>query len=313
MDKNEAFLEQWVPTELEIEAWVQTANPLNDALFKYLFASKGNKANLLRLLNDILEPERRVVDVEYLDRENSPLRFSGKRSYLDVLAQAEDGRLFHVEVQTADENNFMERATYYSAYSVGTQLYAGEDYSALKPVVFVSILKFSLFPDKPLSWRSTHRLLDLENHKCYNDILEFHFLELPKLERRVKAHEVEDTGLSRLLRYLGRIGGKEEMERLAERDAGIERLRAEERSFFQKPGNLTLYRIREREEIDYRNALKRAAEKAAGEAEARGEARGRAEAARRMLNAHLSPEQISEFTGLSLSEVEALRRGEAPV
>ena len=86
MDKNEAFLEQWAPTELEIEAWVQTANPLNDALFKYLFASKGNKANLLRLLNDILEPERRVVDVEYLDHENSPLRFSGKRSYLDVLA-----------------------------------------------------------------------------------------------------------------------------------------------------------------------------------------------------------------------------------
>ena len=37
---------------------VRSANPLNDALFKYLFASKGNEANLLRLLNDTLEPER---------------------------------------------------------------------------------------------------------------------------------------------------------------------------------------------------------------------------------------------------------------
>ena len=84
-------------TEEELKAQVRRANPLNDALFKYLFASEGNKENLMRLLNDVLGPERRVVDVEYLDRGNDPRRNEGRASFLDVLACSEDGRIFHVE------------------------------------------------------------------------------------------------------------------------------------------------------------------------------------------------------------------------
>lgn len=291
-------------SDAEVEARVRSANPLNDALFKHLFASKENSENLLRLLNDTLGPERRIVDVEYLDRENDPGRFSGKLSYLDVLARSEDGRIFHVEVQLADESNFMERAVYYAVCSLGDQLSSGDDYTALRPVVFVSLLKFVLFPDKPAAWHSMHRLLDVENHRCYSDVLEFHFLEFPKLERRVKERNVEDTGLSRLLRYLGRMGGEAEMERLAEQDVGIERLRRGERSFFREPGNLALYRLRERAETDYLNALKNREERG----RAKGEAKARADMARRMLSMDLTPEQIAQATGLPLGEIEGMRQ-----
>lgn len=81
-----------------LDRCVRTANPLNDALFKYLFASPGNEANLLRLLNDVLGPGRGIVSLEYLDRENDPRRYDGSSSYVDVLARAEDGRICHVEV-----------------------------------------------------------------------------------------------------------------------------------------------------------------------------------------------------------------------
>ena len=101
-------------SEQEIEAQVRDANPLNDVLFKYLFASKENKENLIRLLNDVLGPERRIVDVESLDRENDPRRYEGRASFLDVLARSDDGRIFHVEVQLSDEGNFFERVTYYA-------------------------------------------------------------------------------------------------------------------------------------------------------------------------------------------------------
>ena len=77
-------------TEEELEAQVRRANPLNDVLFKYLFASEENKENLMRLLNDVLGPERRVVEVEYLDRGNDPCRDEGRASFLDVLARSED-------------------------------------------------------------------------------------------------------------------------------------------------------------------------------------------------------------------------------
>ena len=92
-----------------------------------LFRSE-NKENLIRLLNDVLGPERRIVDVESLDRENDPRRYEGRASFLDVLARSDDGRIFHVEVQLSDEGNFFERVTYYAACSLSDQLSKGEDY-----------------------------------------------------------------------------------------------------------------------------------------------------------------------------------------
>ena len=43
--------------------------------------------------------------------------------------------------------------------------------------------------------------------------------------------------------------------------------------------------------------------------EARGEVKGIATTARRMLDRGVSPEQVADFTGLSLGEVAALRAG----
>ena len=124
--------------------------------------------------------------------------------------------------------------------------------------------------------------------------------------------------MERLLRYLGRIGGEAEMERLAEQDAGIERLRRGERVFFRTPGNLALYRMYEREETDYHNTFRLAERKAEAKGMTRGLAKGRAKGlaegiastARRMLARGVSAEQVVDFTGLSPDEVEALRSGQ---
>ena len=282
-------------------------------LFKYLFASKDNKGNLLRLLNDVLGPERRIMDVEYLDRENDPRRYDGHASFLDVLARSGDGRIFHVEVQLLDEGYFFERVTYYAACSLADQLSKGDDYDQLRPVIFVSILRYVLFPDRPDIWRSLHRVLDLEDHRCYSDLLEFQFFELPKLKRLFEAGSLvtaEETGLERLLRYLGRIGGDAEMERLAEQDPGIEQLRRGEQSFFRIPGNLASYRMRERAETDYRNAFKYAEAKGRSEGEARGRGEGRAEGGLEMLfslvrDGLLSMEKASARAGTTESEFAA--------
>ena len=107
----------------------------------------------------------------------------------------------------------------------------------------------------------------------------------------------------RMLRYLGRIGGKKEMERLVEQDSGVARVHDGVRSFYRSSGNLALYMLRARAETDHRNEMKYAEERAW----ARGEAKNRTETARRMLDMDFTSEQISQVTGLSLDEVEALR------
>ena len=57
---------------------------------------------------------------------------------------------------------------------------------------------------------------------------------------------------------------------MVERDAGVKRLEDGVRSFFRERGNLALYKLREREETDYRNAFKNAKARV----EAKGEAPG---------------------------------------
>ena len=240
-------------------------------MFKYLFAAKGSEANLLRLLNDILGPKRGIVSLEYLDRENDPRRHGGRSSYVDVLARSEDGRLCHVEVQLDKEVHFFERLVYYASISFFNQLSTSEGYEKLRPVIFVSLMDFCLFPGRPADWHSEHRILDVKDHRNYCDSLEFHFLELPKLRGLMADGRIEDTGLSRVLMYLGRMGGYPNMKSLVERDAGIERLEEGVRSFFRERGNLALYKLREREETDYRNALKYAEARGRSEGEARGE------------------------------------------
>ena len=93
------------------------------------------------------------------------------------------------------------------------------------------------------------------------------------------------------------------MERLVEQDPGIGQLRMGEQSFFRMPGNLASYRMRERAETDYRNAFKYATAKGRTE----GEAKGRADTVRRMLARGLSPEQIAEYTDLSLDEIKMIK------
>lgn len=168
----------------------------------------------------------------------------------------------------------------------------------------MSLMDFCLFPERPTDWSSEHRILDVQDHRSYCDSLEFHFLELPKLRSLLAEGVVEDTGLSRILMYLGRMGGYQRMKSLVERDAGVKRLEDGVRSFFRERGNLALYKLREREETDYRNAFKYREEKALAKGWAKGRAEGRAEGSLEMLfslvrDGLLSMEKASARAGMT--------------
>ena len=92
---------------------------LSDRFFKYLFAREQHKDLLIAFLNEVLldlNPDgsaRRIEDVVYRDRESSPLYRDAKLPRFDVIARAEDGRVFHIEVQVAKDPYFLERSLYY--------------------------------------------------------------------------------------------------------------------------------------------------------------------------------------------------------
>ena len=104
---------------------------LSDRFFKYLFAREEHKDLLIAFLNEVLldlNPDgsaRRIEDVTYRDRESSPLHREAKLPRFDVVARAEDGRVFHIEVQVAKDPYFLERSLYYAAMSYSMQLKKG--------------------------------------------------------------------------------------------------------------------------------------------------------------------------------------------
>ena len=288
-----------------------TLNRLNDRLFKFIFASEQHKDLLILFLNNVLDDDKHIVDLEYMDRELDPFLEDGKLSHFDVRAKAKDGRVFHVEVQIAGEEDFFKRSLFYVTNSYVTQIRKGSPYSDLKPVIFVGILNFEMFTDKPQTYHSTHRLLDTKTHKCYCEDLEFHYLEIPKLR---KLKYTPRTGLERMLSYMGSIGGAEGMRQLASVDSDIERILKLEEIFVTDPQQWVGYLRHERAQTDYENSLaakleegmRKGEQKGRLEGMRKGEQKGKVETAHKMLAHGMSLEMVIELTGLSENEIRAV-------
>ena len=255
---------------------------LSDRFFKYLFAREEHKDLLIAFLNEVLldlNPDgsaRRIEDVTYRDRESSPLHREAKLPRFDVVARAEDGRVFHIEVQVAKDPYFLERSLYYAAMSYSMQLKKGGEYHALSPVIFVGLLDFEVFPSVAgdEDYHSLHRILDVRDHRWAMKWMEFHFLELPKLRRRRVGPR---TGLERLLSYLGNVGGEPAMQELAQADSRVERMMQLESLFTRDPDLLRDYFIDLRDRLDYENSFKWARADGLEQGRAEGEAKiGRA-------------------------------------
>ena len=292
-------------------------NRLNDRLFKYIFASRQHKTNLIRFLNDVLDnPERIVADIEYLNREQDPPILQGKGTRFDVRAKTSDGRVFQVEVQVRDEDDFLKRCLFYTCANYTSQIVAGEPYGQLGEVVFIAVLDFNTFPDKPDAFHSIQRMLDVENHKCYCSGIEMHFLELPKMRKLGRGKSPDRmTGLERMLMYMGTMGETETLNEIAAYDPDIRRILNMEEAFVKTPELWVNYLIREREQSDWDNYVRNREARGVAQGMAQGMAQGKAEGkaegiafvARRMLARGLSPDLIAEDTGLSLEEVELLK------
>ena len=116
-------------------------NLMSDSGFKAVYADKDNKQLLIELLNFFLPEDVRVSDIEaYLDREQDPEVEIGKRTYLDLVCQGEDGSIFSVEVQQEGEKKIFERCLYYGCDIYRNQISSGDYYSELKPLYIICIL-----------------------------------------------------------------------------------------------------------------------------------------------------------------------------
>ena len=103
-------------------------NPFMDVGFKRIFGQEVNKDLLIDFLNSLLEGEKRVRDVRFLDKELLPEYAAGRGVIYDVYCVDESGEEFIVEMQNREQVNFRERALYYLSRAMARQGERGVDW-----------------------------------------------------------------------------------------------------------------------------------------------------------------------------------------
>lgn len=293
-------------------------DPKTDFAFKKIFGSIQSKEVLREFLNAMLHGgEEVIIDLEILDPYQPPPLLGMKDTFLDVRAKLNTEELVLIEMQVLHPLDFNKRVLYNAAKAYSTQLKRGQGYTALRPVIALTIVDFVLFPERS-EVISHYKLLSTQDHLPYGDDLELVFVELPKFEKPLEGLE----GLTELwLFFLQQTATFDQAPPLLCQSPGLEQaLQIAERANLSKAE----YELLERQELvlqDNRNIVLQAAREGLAQGrqeglqEGRQEGRqeglmaGKREVARSLLGV-LPLEVISEKTGLSVAELEALQQYE---
>ena len=80
-------------------------NPFTDVGFKRIFGQEINKDLLIDFLNGLLEGEKHIVDIRFLDKEVLPAFAQDRGVIYDVYCTNESGEQFIVEMQNRPQVN----------------------------------------------------------------------------------------------------------------------------------------------------------------------------------------------------------------
>ncbi|MBQ9548387.1 MAG: Rpn family recombination-promoting nuclease/putative transposase [Bacteroidales bacterium] len=281
------------------------ANVLLDYWFKRTFYGNDSRKRLLILFLNELIPERDIVDLTYATQEGINPYEDRKGIRVDVECTDTDGRRFVVEMQRAEQDDFFDRAVFYSSFAVQKQVPSGDGAYAFPSVYFIGIMDFSLHPaDSRFCFR--YQLREEKSPELVmTEHLKYIFLELPKCRLTPGSGVLEKFGYA--LHNLARLerkpeGLEAEIFRLLFESADIATFTPEERIRYQN--DMTTER-------DIRNQIAFAEKKGLKEGllkgEARGEAKGRKaallETARQMKAEGIPSDVIQRVTGFSEAEL----------
>ena len=159
-------------------------NPFTDVGFKRIFGQEINKDLLIDFLNALLEGERQVKDITFLDKEQLPVFEDDRKLIYDVYCTDENDEQFIVEMQNQSHLNFRSRTVYYLSQAVARQGEKGSKWMYdLKAVYGVFFLNFPMPGTKAHKLRTDIVLSDRDTHELFSDKMRYIFIELPSFAK----------------------------------------------------------------------------------------------------------------------------------
>ena len=191
-------------------------NFYTDFAFKKFFGTEANKDLLISFLNALLEleGEKAIADLTYMNTEQLGFTNTERRAVYDVYCMTIGGERFIVEMQKAKQDNFRDRALYYSSFAVQEQGQKGRENSQpwdyrLSPVYVIGILDFMM--DDTME-RSLHMITKVQLKDDLNEVfnanLNFIFIEMPKFRKKESELETFMDKWLYAIKNLGRLEGQ---------------------------------------------------------------------------------------------------------
>ena len=164
-------------------------NPFTDVGFKRIFGQEVSKPVLIAFLNSLLEDERVITDLKFLDKEQLGL-VEGDRSLIyDIYCETETGEHIIVEMQNKYQPYFKERSIYYTARSIVEQGERGSKWKYdIKAVYLVAFLNFEI-SDISSDFRTDVALMDMKHRTLFSDKVRLIYLQLPYFTKEAEACE----------------------------------------------------------------------------------------------------------------------------
>lgn len=279
---------------------MRKVKPLNDFIFKKIFGEKGNEDILISFINAVIKRTKKepIVEVEIIDNKQlTKDLILDKTGIIDVRAKTSKGENIDIEVQLTDQGNMDKRTLFYWGKMYLENIKQGQDYTSLEKVITINILDFEFLGTE--SYQSSFHLWeDVEKEYMLTDVVEIHFLELPKF-RRKKDKDYRENDIERWLMFLEKDISETTLKELMSLDTAIEKAEQKIEYLSSDKEAMRIYYERERSLHERANMI--------SSAEVRAEKKAKLEIANNLLDV-LDDETISIKTGLNIEEIKSLRQ-----
>ena len=289
-------------------------NPKVDYAFKLIFGNKEYPEITKSLLNSIISlPDgQKIVDVTIANPNIDRRYKDDKYSIMDIFAVTNNNILINIEMQMINRDDMIPRTLHYMSRIIAGQLKSGKNYGSLKQTICINFVDFELFngnkyAHNEFSYRTARGDL-------LTNLSQIHFIELPKAE---KGGIIKNEMLQKWVKFINNPSSEEV------KMFSSEYLEIGEAKKILSISNLTskirdMYYAREdarREKASWeehkKNFVKNLLEKGKKEIFEKGIAEGshaaKLETAANLKKMGMPHNQISEATGLSLSEIQELK------
>ncbi|ESU40166.1 Chromosome segregation ATPase [Giardia duodenalis] len=281
-------------------------SPTSDFVFYQIFGVEKHKSVLISLLNSILKGNPHVKDVRIDPTEHKRTTVDGKTIVLDIKATINDGTIVDVEMQCINTGDIYHRSIYYQSLILRDYtIKQGQSYKSIPDVIIIWIMNQDITNRKGCMHEIVpmYKANGIDQIEIASEKMRQFIIELTKLGNTSNfCYNKAFTAWMTFIKDPSSISGE-----LLEVE-GVQTAMKELTYLSENKETRAIYDARRIALLDLNSAIEHGIEKGKAEGLVEGRDKERERMAEQMLSDGLDIEFIVRYSGLSMQEIENVKK-----